>query len=371
MPLPQLNTTIDYSNALYKFAEGERQRQEQADISANRNLQTQSLVENRQVENAFRQMQMNREQAVLENTKLDTVHKMLATADPANEEDWKAFATFSEQHGSKIPVPVKADGAFDSEVATKWRDNKLDAIAYMRTGNKDIDQINLIKENPDGTAETLVHYAKKKDKTSFDPLKEYGKGWKVVDKFANPQELDEKRRELNRKESAEGNKGTRVEIEVTEGDETSIDSVRVPNNVVSAQAYLDSIYGKGKVRIRTQGERTEKPIAEEKEFGAINKIEEIIADDPTDQEKVASVTGSVSFLLKEAPVSSTSAYVIAPYKNWRNKELNKLVKVDFGINPNTNKPITMATINALAKKTGKSKAKIIQELYAEQQKSEE
>ena len=136
---------------------------------------------------------MNREQAVLENTKLDTVHKMLATADPANEEDWKAFATFSEQHGSKIPVPVKADGAFDSEVATKWRDNKLDAIAYMRTGNKDIDQINLIKENPDGTAETLVHYAKKKDKTSFDPVKEYGKGWKVVDKFANPQELEEKK----------------------------------------------------------------------------------------------------------------------------------------------------------------------------------
>jgi hypothetical protein len=194
MPLPQLNTNIDYSNALYKLAESERQRQEQADISQNRNLQTQSLLESRESENALRQIQMNREQAALENTKLDTVYKMLATADPASEEDWKAFSAFSDKtSGTKVPVPYKSDGTFDTDVATRWRDNKLDAIAYMKTGNKDIDQIYLQKDNPDGTFETLIHYAKKKDKTNFNPEKEYGKGWKVVDKFTNPQELEEKK----------------------------------------------------------------------------------------------------------------------------------------------------------------------------------
>ena len=194
MPLPQLNTTIDYSNALYKFAEGERQRQEQADISANRNLQTQSLVENRQVENAFRQMQMNKEKAEMEGIQIDNVHKDLALADPTNEEDWTKFSTLAkEKIGYDIPIPRKADGTFDSEVATKWRDNKLDAIAYIKTGNKDIEEIKLQKDNSDGTFQTQVFYKKKRDKAKFDPETEVGKGWKVVKDFVNPQDLEEKR----------------------------------------------------------------------------------------------------------------------------------------------------------------------------------
>jgi hypothetical protein len=188
MPLPQLNTTgADFSNALYRLAESERQRQEQADISSNRKLQTDSLIENRKVDNALKQMQINRETAEGEKARLDLFHTHLSLADPTNEEDWNAFSEYERKNSkATIPVPRKADGTFDSEAAARWRDNKLDAAAYLKTGNRDIEEISLQKDNPDGTYQTMTYSKKKKDRKSFEPEKVFGKGWHIVDKFVNP-----------------------------------------------------------------------------------------------------------------------------------------------------------------------------------------
>lgn len=260
MQIPQLNTNIDYSNALFKMVSDERARQEQADISANRKSQTESL-------NAFRQMQMNKEEAEMQNTKLDTVYKMLATADPTNEEDWKSFSAFSEKtSGSKVPVPIKVDGTFDSDLATKWRDNKLDALAYLKTGNKDIDAINLQKENSDGTYQTITHYSKKKDKTSFDPEKVYGKGWVIVDKFVNPEDLEEKKAAREARIAAQKDPNRfapqRVEAEDAEGNTVILS---FPSGQTVTQADIEAKLGKG-ATIVSSSDKKKKPADWEDSF---------------------------------------------------------------------------------------------------------
>lgn len=261
MPMPQLNTTNgDFSNALFKLAESERMRQEQADISQNRNAQTQSLIENRQSENALHQMQMNKEQALLENAKLDTFHKHLTMADPTNEEDWKTFSEYEKQNSkATIPIPYKADGTFDSEAATKWRDNKLDTAVYLRTGNKDIDEISLQKENPDGTYQTMSYSKKKKDKSVFDPEKMFGKGWKIVDKFVNPQDLEEKRLAREARVAAQKDPSRfapqRVEAEDADGN-TVILSFPAGNTVT--QADVEKVLGPG-ASISSSTDKKRKP----------------------------------------------------------------------------------------------------------------
>jgi hypothetical protein len=248
MPIPQLVTTNgDFSNALFKLAEGERQRQEQADISYNRNLQTQSLIENRQVENALRQIQMNKEQADMENAKLDMFHKHLTMADPTNEEDWTAFSEYEKQNSkATIPIPRKADGTFDKEAATAWRDNKLDTAVYLKTGNRDVEEINLQKENPDGTYQTMTYSKKKKDKSVFDPEKMFGKGWNIVDKFVNPQDLEEKKaaREARIAAQKDPNRFAPQRVEAEDADGNTV-ILSFPAGQTVTQADVEKVLGPG------------------------------------------------------------------------------------------------------------------------------
>jgi hypothetical protein len=178
MPLPQLDTTIDYSNALFRLASDERARQEQADVASNRNIQTQSLVKNRQTQNALYQLQMNKAQAEMKEKELDAGIKQLSLLDystpegVADHNKFKEYMTrINPELGARIPNLDPSDPK-SKEVGSMWRGNAVSLLTHGKNGGE-FDKVEIF--NPTTEEEKIEYTPKGKNYTP-------PKGWKIYKK---------------------------------------------------------------------------------------------------------------------------------------------------------------------------------------------
>lgn len=147
MPLPQLNTNIDYSNSLYKLVEAEERRRNQADIIQNRKAQTESLGEIRDAQkehyaslNAMSEYNKNKETKKAQREFFDQAIKNTSLIDYSQGvEDHNKFrawvATESPGFEKFIPIldPAK-DG--DLEKGKVWQKNSIKLNEKLRDGYK-------------------------------------------------------------------------------------------------------------------------------------------------------------------------------------------------------------------------------------------
>jgi len=239
MPLPQLNTNIDYSNALFQLAQDQRARQEQADISQNRNIQTQSLLENRKSQNALHQIQMNKEQAILKEKELETGIKQLGLLNYdtpegiADHNKYKEYITkINPDIGARIPTFDPADPK-SKEAGSTWRSNAISFLTHGKGGGE-FDKIEII--NPDTGEEKIDFTPKGKSYT-------VPKGWKTRDVYTKEKEIEYKKKKAEEpKEWAP----QRVEAEqIDENGESHTVILSFPAGQTVTQADIEKALGPG------------------------------------------------------------------------------------------------------------------------------